>query len=225
VVAAAAAVFVVGGGIWFLSQRGDDSAAEDTEVAIANEVAASDSPAPQPAADQRDDTSAAQGETQADVANDPTAAPNGNSDTEDTGPSAGAAEDGTDKRVVIKVFPHDAMIFLKGKRVGTGDLEVTVREGERQAYEVHAPGYHPRRAIVDGKHRVVRIGLVPVPDDSKSSGAPDQTSPDAAREPKQAAPTTSAATPPKPAAPSATATPRAPKTPPATPEGNNTPAP
>lgn len=62
-------------------------------------------------------------------------------------------------RVTVHIYPPEAEIYHKGKRLGRSGQEIEVLPGERKLLVLIREGYWPRKLILDGKETTYNIGL------------------------------------------------------------------
>ena len=63
--------------------------------------------------------------------------------------------------VLIRVTPAGAFIVHDGRKIGQGQVRLTVKRGQRKVVVARYPGYAPRRLAVDGSEAEVSVSLEP----------------------------------------------------------------
>src|SRR5690606_17768772 len=72
--------------------------------------------------------------------------------------------------VTVNIYPPEAEIYHKGKRLGRSGQQIEVLPGERKLLVLILNGYWPRKLVLDGKETSYNIGL------RKQSGGKASTS-------------------------------------------------
>jgi hypothetical protein len=96
-------------------------------------------------------------------------------------PEAAAAPEaptsGTPILVTVHIYPPEAEIYHKGKRLGRSGQQIEVLPGERKLLVLIRDGYWPRKLILDGKETTYNIGLRKQPDGTTGAASTPQFTP------------------------------------------------
>jgi len=84
-------------------------------------------------------------------------------DADEPSPDAAATTEapsgGAPILVTVHIYPPEAEIYHKGKRLGRSGQQIEVQPGERKLLVLIREGYWPRKLILDGKETTYNIGL------------------------------------------------------------------